>query len=87
MTTIVYGITASTEMFIRSEYNTDNNIFACTNGGESYKGTPAKSLEELSKLEKKQTLQVVICSEFVFDILQSLNKIGITTNQCSFLTT
>lgn len=84
MTTIVYGITASTEMFINSEYNTGNNIFACTNGGESFKGTPAKSLEELSKLEKKHTLQVVICSEFVFDILQSLNTIGITTSQCSF---
>lgn len=84
MTTIVYGITASTEMFINSKYNTGNNIFACTNGGESFKGTPAKSLKEISKLEKKHTLQVVICSEFVFDILQSLNKIGITTSQCSF---
>lgn len=84
MSTIVYGITASTEMFLKSEFNNNDNIFACTSGGELFQGKPALSIQDLASLEKKQTVRVVICSEFVFDILNSLVQIDILTEQCFF---
>lgn len=84
MNTIVYGITASTEMFLRSEFNNNDNIFACTSGGEQFQDEPALSIHDLANLENKQTVRVVICSEFVFDILNSLKKIDILPEQCFF---
>ena len=84
MSTVVYGITASTDMFVRSEFNNDDNIYACTSGGEEFMGETAISLQALSELENKQDLRVVICSEFVLDILNSLQNIGISIEQSFF---
>jgi len=84
MNTIVYGITASTEMFLRSEFNNNDNIFACTSGGELFQGQPALSIDDLDNLKNKKIMRVVICSEFVFDILNSLEQIDILPEQCFF---
>ncbi|ASD67483.1 hypothetical protein [Pseudoalteromonas piscicida] len=84
MSTVVYGITASTDMFVRSEFNNDDNIYACTSGGEEFMGETAISLQALSEFENKQDLRVVICSEFILDILNSLQNIGISIEQSFF---
>jgi len=82
--TIIYGISPSTDMFLSSSYNTGNNIFACTNGKEYYKEIEAISLHDLEQLDDKMIDRIVICSEFVSDILKSLFDIGIKQDKCFF---
>ena len=84
MFTVVYGITASTKMFIDSEFNSGKNIFACTAGGEFFEGIPALSINEIKDFGIEKIDRVVICSEFVSDILQSLSEIGISSDICYF---
>ncbi|KZN65104.1 hypothetical protein N473_00625 [Pseudoalteromonas luteoviolacea CPMOR-1] len=84
MLTVVYGITSSTDMFMKSEFNQGNNIFACTYGKEEYQGQLAHSLEDLAKLDPTTISRVVICSEFVQDILKSLKSIDIDISKCFF---
>ena len=84
MNTIVYGISPSTEMFIRSSFNKKNNIFVSTHGGEKFRDITAKPLTELKKIDKKTIDRVVICSEFVSEILLSLNECGICIDICFF---
>ena len=84
MTTVIYGISPSTDMFIKSAYNDHNNAFFCTNGGQEYQGIIAGSLIDLAKINPKTIERVVICSEFVSEILVSLDKCGIGIEKCFF---
>lgn len=84
MLTIIYGITASTDTFLSSEYNTGSNIYACTKGGEELNGNTAISLEELSKIDARSISRVVICSELLNEIIPSLSAINIPIEKCFF---
>lgn len=84
MRTVVYGITASTEMLFNSPFSPRNYILACTSGGEDYKGQKALSLNELRTINKDDIEKVIICSEFVFDIFQSLISIGMESKKLFF---
>ena len=76
MFTVVYGLTSSARMFMNSSYNTGNNIFACTKGNEIFDSEHSLSLLELADVDKNSISRVVICSEFVSDIIISLIGIG-----------
>ncbi len=75
--TVVYGTTSIADAFINSRYNRENNVFACTQGGEFFHGIAAISLNELMDIEISTIERVVICSVFVSDILKSLIEINI----------
>jgi hypothetical protein len=84
MYTVIYGISNSAKLFIDSSYNKGNNIFACTYGGEKYEDKLAISLEELAKVALTDIERVIICSEFVAEISQSLIAIGFEIEQLFF---
>ncbi|MFK3863437.1 hypothetical protein [Pseudoalteromonas rhizosphaerae] len=84
MYTIIYGISSPTELFLKSSINTGNNLFACTDGGESYKGTQALSLEDLALVPHDQIDRIIICSMFVSEICNGLREKGLPLERTYF---
>ncbi len=84
MVTIVYGLNSPAHAFIKSAYNTGNNIFACTAGNEEFSGQRAISLAELSQMDINSIERIVICSMFFSEICQSLASYQIPLQKVYF---
>ncbi|KJY92897.1 hypothetical protein CWB89_15380 [Pseudoalteromonas piscicida] len=82
--TVVYGITSSTNKFIESDYNEDDNLFVTTHGQEPFRGTHSISLCELAERNDIVIRRIIICSEAVTAILSSLRDFNIPLENCFF---
>lgn len=76
MLTVVYGISANTRAFLESPYNTGNLIYASTPGNELYNKLKVYSLEELATFDKEQITRIVICSQYLSEIVTALLEIN-----------
>lgn len=69
--TVVYGITSATTSYISNTNVNENIIFASTKGTEPF-GEKVYSLQELSSLARDEIEKIVICSQHVNEIVNSL---------------
>lgn len=84
MVTVVYGLNSPAHAFIKSAYNTGQNIFACTAGNEEFAGQRAISLAELAQMDIIGIERIVICSMFFSEICQSLASYQIPLQKVYF---
>ncbi|OHU87561.1 MULTISPECIES: hypothetical protein [Pseudoalteromonas] len=82
--TIVYGVTSSAYKFIGSVFNTGNNLFVTTDGGEFFENERALSLKELADAKDLHIARIVICSEAVTAILSSLYEANLPVEKSFF---
>jgi hypothetical protein len=75
MTTVIYGICSSTDLFIASQESTTSNIYVTTTGIGEIEYGDVLSLEQLAKIDLTIIDKVVICSQFISEITASLIKI------------
>lgn len=84
MYTIIYGLNSPAHAFLKSTYNTGNNIFACTSGNEEFAGQQAKSLQDIAQMNMDDIERIVICSMFFSEICQSFSEHQIPLEKVHF---
>ena len=85
MKTIVYGVTANTRAFLHSTKDDSDIIIASTSGLESFDDHNVLSLKELKQVvEALDLYRVVICSQFISEITNSLLSIGVALETIYF---
>lgn len=71
MYTVIYGITTATDLYTSIYDEKENLIYASTFGNESY-SKEVLSLEQLASIEKSSISKIIICSQYVNEIVNSL---------------
>lgn len=86
MTVVVYGVSSNADSFLFSEFNNkdEDKLFVTTQGGGEYIGHKVMSLSELSERGYEDIREVIITSQFVSEIMQSLLAIGVSQEIIKF---